>query len=305
MTKSAIAILTFNRAPVLQTLLVSLKQNLPDFKGPIGVFDDCSTDGTAEWVRSDVAVDPKPDFEQLIEADRFRCENLEAFLGRCNLGVAGNTNRAIRWFMDQTDCEHLLLLNDDLTVLGDFVSFYRQAHVDLGCHLFCFCDFTSDQYKWSTLVAGDYRVKILTRMTGIMMSMTRELINRIGYFDCRFGKFGEEHCQFTVRAKIAGMQMIGGIPQHCVDVEHRPKALLQHQEAPSTMDGADKSAADVEASEAMQDDSRDRFLKSFNVPFGLKFDRYAGAYNGVGIQTKFMQGYAKVVVREQLAEASV
>lgn len=50
-----------------------------------------------------------------------------------------------------------------------------------------------DTYKWATHRWRGYTLKLLPRFTGIMISVTRELVEKIGYFDAEFGKFGEEH----------------------------------------------------------------------------------------------------------------
>jgi hypothetical protein len=145
------------------------------------------------------------------------------FLGTENLGVSGNSNRAIKWFMDETDADHLCLCNDDLHVLGDFVSFYQRGHVDLDVGMFCFCPhggvYDHDSYKWVTVRSRGYSIRLMPRMTGIMISITRKLIEKVGYFDTRFGKFGEEHCDYTYRCRFAGGIRLDGQDQGCLDLE--------------------------------------------------------------------------------------
>ena len=127
--------------------------------------------------------------------------NVDVYLGDRNLGVAGNSNRILKIFMDG-DWDHLCLCNDDIFVEGDFVDTYARAHQDLGVGLFCFCNFTvaspaisghPDTYKWTTYPMRGWKVKFLPRFTGIMMSVTRKTVEAAGYFDTSFGQFGEEH----------------------------------------------------------------------------------------------------------------
>lgn len=199
MNDSAVAVLTYNRKNTLEACLNGLIAHCD--KHPIAVFDDKSVDLTPTYLRKLVAATGQV---EVIERPELLCLELRArggmlrvFLGDKNLGVAGNTNRAIRWFMDDTKAAHLCVMNDDLTVHGDFATFYREAHEDTRIHLFCFCDFTSEQYRWTTAPVKTkrrtYELKMLPRMTGIMMSFTRPLVERIGYFDVEFGPFGEEH----------------------------------------------------------------------------------------------------------------
>ena len=179
---------------------------------PLAIAEDCGLyDTTAEFLRSD----RKPlDYRHDMLADHTTYHKAQVFLGRHNLGVAGQSNRLIRWFMEETKADHLCLLNDDLIVNGDFVAFYREAHQDLGFQLLSFCDFNSETYRWVTVPARtprrSYNVKVLPRMTGIMLSFSRALVERIGYFDTAFGKFGDEH------------SAPGGSLVACCDYKNRP-----------------------------------------------------------------------------------
>lgn len=189
---SCVAIITYNRLHALKTLLCGLTKHCPDY--PIGIFEDCGQkDGTETYLRnSQKAVQMSTEMDATEYSGSHIGPNVQVFLGDHNLGVTGNSNRAIHWFM-KSGCDHLCLLNDDLHVLGDFVNFYDKAHTDLGVGLFCFCDFTSETYRWLTVRSRGYTVKLLPRMTGIMMSFTKAVVDKIGYYDARFGKFGEEH----------------------------------------------------------------------------------------------------------------
>jgi len=118
----------------------------------------------------------------------------EIFVAEENLGVAAQSNRAIRWFIEDTNCDHLLLCNDDLEFVGPADAVYGKAHKETNIHLFSFCDFTSPEYEAKKTVYRGIRLRLPKRMTGIMMSITRKLVETIGYYDTSFGKFSEEHC---------------------------------------------------------------------------------------------------------------
>ena len=143
-------------------------------------------------------------------------------------------------------------MNDDLHVLGDFVNFYAQGHEDLGVGLFCFCDFVHhESYRWLTVNSRGHRVKLLGRMTGIMMSVTRQCFDTIGYYDARFGKFGEEHCDYTIRARIAGFVNLDGQKQNALDLESKPP-VLKHQDCATSIFGPERTQADQEAATIMK-----------------------------------------------------
>ncbi len=293
--KSMITILTYNRVHALKECLDGLNKHCSRY--PINIFDDCGNkDDTEKFLvgtpNSSAPIERRDDILATEHMGSHLGQNVRVFLGDRNAGVAGNSNRAIKLF-EESDCDHLCLLNDDLTILGDFVDFYARAHADLGVGLFCFCDFTSETYRWMTVKSKGYSVKLLPRMTGIMMSITRDVVNKIGYFDSRFTQFGEEHVDYTIRARLSGMTPLNGVAQNCLDIESKP-ALLKHQEVETSVLGMDRQRADIEASAIMQQISREYSSTGHYRAFGINKPRTAGAYGRVGIPTANLKGYAHV-----------
>lgn len=298
--KSAIAITTFNRQPVLEEELRGLHEHCSKYS--IGIFEDCGNrDSTRAFLKrgcSDVTWRPE------LMADQVKSfegrQNVTAFLGARNLGVSGNSNRAIKWLMDETDAEHFCLINDDLHVNGDFVDFYKQAHADLGVGMFCFCDFTEPTYRWVDIKKRGYNVKLCPRMTGIMMSFTRDMIKAIGYFDAAFGKFGEEHCDFTVRARLSGHISLDGVMQQQIDVHHyrvgEPQVeLIKHQEVATSMSGSVRKQADAESISAMRAASESYRHRHLYRPFLLNLPKYAGGLGNAGIPVDSLLPYHALV----------
>jgi len=288
MNKSAIAVLTYNRRAVVEEELRGLHQHCAQY--PTAVFEDCGhRDDARKFLKAGMGT---PTWRPDLMADEYAHaegkQNYKVFLGARNLGVSGNSNRAIRWFMKETDADYLCLLNDDLHVEGDFVEFYRQAHLDLGVGMFCFCDFTAPTYRWVDIKKRGYNVKLCPRMTGIMMSFTRDMINAIGYFDMSFGKFGEEHCDFTVRARLSGNISLDGVMQQQIDVHHyrvgEPAVqLIKHQEVETSMTGTVRKHADAESVVAMRAASESYRHRHLYRPFCLNLPKYAGGLRTAGI----------------------
>jgi hypothetical protein len=283
--KSAIAILTYRRLHALQETLAGLNKFCPQY--PTAIFEDCGqSDGTETFLGARTAPGLAPachKVPELLAAEWLGPIGTRAFLGDVNLGVAGNSNRAIRWFETMTDCDHLCLLNDDLHVLGDFVNFYAKAHTDLGVGMFSFCDFTHDaSYRWLTVSSRGYRVKICPRMTGIMMSFTRPVVERIGYFDARFGKFGQEHCDYMNRARIAHFLDLDGQMQPQLDLESKPP-VLKHQEVETSIVGTERLLADQEANRLIQEIGARYGQDPIYRPFALRLPKMASGHAGVGI----------------------
>lgn len=263
---------------------------------PLGIFEDCGQrDATADLLQFNRVPVPRPQLMaveyEAHDLSNVNVPNAQVFMGQRNLGVAGNSNRAIKWFMDGT-ADHLCLCNDDLIVDGDFVDYYAKAHQDLGVGMFCFCDFTEaspaisgtpESYKWTVYPWRGYRLKFLPRFTGIMVSITRALLEKVGYFDAVFGQFGEEHCDFTVRCRMAGGIQIDKQDMNCLDVEH---ALLRHQDVETSVVGSARHTADREASIIMHQCARSYANTHYHRPFRLKQPRLVGGYRGGGIPFK-------------------
>lgn len=289
MLRSAVAILTYRRLGTLNTMMSGLQNHCGVYRSAI--FEDCGQrDGTADFLQAGRRSVYRPELMAYeYEVDDLSTQepnyrNTQVFMGERNLGVAANSNRALRWFMEETNADHLCLCNDDLHVDGDFVKFYAKGHEDLGTELFCFSDFTHhESYKWTTYRVRGYGVKFLGRMTGIMMSMRRSLVDKIGYYDAAFGKFGEEHCDFNIRARFSGGVKLENSDMACLDLEH---PFLRHQECATSVVGQDRELANVEASAVMNQTSENYRWRHNYRPFRLALPRQAGGYSGGGISVE-------------------
>ena len=305
--KSAIAILTYRRLHALKAMLEGVEKHCPQYS--CAVFEDCGQrDNTADVL----CAGRVPEAQKPLMATKWipddpqaaKYPNVDVYMGDRNLGVAGNSNRALKWFMDG-DWDHLLLCNDDLFVLGDFANLYARAHTELGVGMFCFCDFTEaspaisgapETYKWTSYPVRGWKVKFLPRFTGIMMSVTRKTVEAAGYFDASFGQFGEEHCDWTIRCRLAGGIRLNNQDMNCLDIEH---ALLRHQDVETSMPrGAERQQADVEASRIMHEAARSYVYRHFYRPFRLKMPLKAGGYRGGGIPASRLLDYGYNLVTD-------
>ena len=270
---------------------------------PIAIFEDCGNDGTPGWLKQGRFLLEERDnllaTEYIGPAGDGHMPSpvvkAQAFLGTRNLGVAGNSNRALKWFMDG-GWDHLCLCNDDLLVLGDFVAFYRQAHKDLGPGFFAFNDFwESPTHRWIIARSRGYRIKIFPRMTGIMMSVLRRAVNKVGYFDTRFGKFGEEHTDWTYRMRFAKEVQLDGLDQVCLDVEptlpngQPGRPLLKHQDVETSINGDYRKQCDAEAAIAIKKAAERYPIEHYYRPFSLMSPQLAS-----GLKIEEMPKYLAV-----------
>lgn len=287
--KSAIAIITYRRLHALQAMMQGIEQHCPQYQ--TAIFEDCGQrDATASFLTKGRLPTLRPELMATLyttdDPTVAAYPNAQVFMGDTNLGVTGNSNRALKWFMDG-DWDHLLLCNDDLHVEGDFAKFYGQAHTDTGVGLFCFCDFTHhESYKWTTYRWRGYGMKFMPRFTGIMMSITRELVEKVGYFDAEFGKFGEEHCDYTIRCRMAGGIRCENQDMNCLDVEHK---LLRHQDVATSVTGPARTHADQEASQVMRRAAFEYRFRNYYRPFRLTYPVMASGYYGAGIPCRQLE----------------
>ncbi len=304
--KSAIAVITYRRLPALQEMLQGLRKHCAEY--PTAIFEDCgNADDTCAWLQQQAQAFTKTQealpFAPIDRPDLMACQyplgiHYTAFLGALNLGVAGNSNRALKWFMDETDADHLLLCNDDLLVLGNFADFYAKAHQDLGVGFFTFNNlWNSPTHRWIVVRSRGYRVRVFQRMTGCMMSVTRTVVNKVGYFDTRFGRFGEEHCDWTNRIRFEGFIKLDGLDQMNLDPEpalpngEPASPVLQHQDVPSCLSAVQRGIEDRIAAERMQEATARYWTKNHYRPFALLWMPHTGANPSHGINTEELQGY--------------
>jgi GT2 family glycosyltransferase len=187
-----IAVLTFNRKTLLQDLLESLDGITTKIVGAkIVVFDDCSTDGTVSW--SQVGVEQR---------------KFEFFSTPKQLGVARNSNRALRYFLDRRRFSTLFILNDDLLIKDQSVfADYIEAIEKTKYEFFCYTDERSP-YKPS----AEFTCKGVTLIRrragdGCFQVMTRKVVETLGGYDTNFGVYGGEDLDFARRAVAAGFSM--------------------------------------------------------------------------------------------------
>lgn len=288
---SAIAILTFRRGEALKDFMDSLRQHCAHY--PVAVFEDCgNADGTVPQL---VATARLAGHDQELQAMRYEGFDYTAFIGDRNLGVSGNSNRALRWWArDHPECDHLCLCNDDLLSQGDFPALYAEAHQFFSVGLFCFCDFKTEEYLPVKQAWRGRPIHLLPRMTGMMMSLTKGCFDKIGYYDAdTFGKFGQEHVEYTHRARLAGELRVNNADQPCLDV---PCDRLASQAVASSISPLEKPALDVQAQRAL-DLAVGRYRHaSLYCPFSLGMPPLAGADGSVGIPTRALlaSGYEAV-----------
>jgi glycosyltransferase involved in cell wall biosynthesis len=257
---ASIAILSYRRPDVLNKFINSLHPHLTGSED-IAIFDDCSPEDIESAV-----TDLSWDF----------CRSDE------RLGVAGNSNRAIQRFMEGGN-DYLYLCNDDLIATGDFVTAYQSISRDTGFQVLCLA-------PSGDIIQQDSRLLIYpSKIYGGMLMITRKAVERIGYFDPRFGYYGIEHVDYCNRAALAGLtpSSIG---------EGRGAAplfpMLEYQDAPCSLGDAEKQACEYYANRALARlnyGQHGTYRPCIFKTEALQANRYLEA----GILTSTIEGYAR------------
>lgn len=121
--------------------------------------------------------------------------------GSKNRGVAVRSNQLIRLLYEK-GCNVIIIANDDLVLVGDALKFYAEAHQDTDIPVFCFRHWAGKDAFELSKVQNTF-VTQMARVTGHWMSLRREVVERIGYMDTEYGRFGQEHVDYVYRANIA------------------------------------------------------------------------------------------------------
>ena len=288
--KIAIAVLTWNRNVALNRFLVSCGPEIRERQATVAVFEDCGfRDNTRAWIENQRFIDYRPQ----LAANEYLHKDLpiHLFAGTANLGVAGNSNRALRWFLS-TDCDYLLLCNDDIEFNGS-VTAYPEAYGKTGLEFFCFGGIAGSDFKYVPMMCHGVELLSCSRITGALIALPRISVERLGYFDTRFGHFGEEHCDYTHRARLLGMLDIDGVPQISIDLKD-PK--VRHQQVESSLTTEERGKA-VGAAESVM--STYSYLSApLYRPYSLAHCPAANGVLHIGIGTDQLLGYKTVLTGE-------
>lgn len=204
----SIIILTWNQISCTKECLASIERHTPESHEVI-LVDNGSSDGTVPWLRK--LVKGKDNY--------FLIENKE------NLGFSKGCNQGI----EAAKGSHMLLLNNDTIVtpgwLSGLMDCLHTAH-DVGIvgpmtNSISGIQMVPDVgYADTTALdvyAEDFRQKYrgrripLRRIVGFCMLFKRELMQRVGLFDERFGSGNFEDDDYCLRAALAGYRnMVAG-----------------------------------------------------------------------------------------------
>ncbi|MBN2643632.1 MAG: glycosyltransferase, partial [Victivallales bacterium] len=202
----SIVILTFNQLEYTKKCIASIKKHTPE-EHEIVFIDNGSTDGTVKWLRKLAA-----------ENSNYRLiENRE------NLGFAKGCNQGI----EAARGEYVLLLNNDVVVTPNWLSgmleVFRGGHSNTGIvgpmtnnisgpQRVIDVGYQSmnelDGYAATFRETYRYRRIPLRRIVGFCMLFKKELADRVGFLDEKFGTGNFEDDDYCLRATLLGYKNV-------------------------------------------------------------------------------------------------
>lgn len=213
-----IGILTLNRIDYLARCIASIIKAYPTyFKTKIIISDAGSNDASS--------------VSHLINRLRFNCKLLTT---NKRLSVAENNNK-ILWFAHENYNPDLtILMNDDIIVFPGVFEAYVEATQFSQIDHFCFTDEKSPWKIIEEYNLNDVRISRRIRGDGVLMTITRSMLQTIGGFDESFR--AGEHYEYTHRAEKFGfckgaMDIITPAPV--------AKAVQYYQQIPRTLSTTD------------------------------------------------------------------
>jgi hypothetical protein len=115
-------------------------------------------------------------------------------------GPAYGRNECIKNLMD-AGCEYMFLFDDDTyPVLEGWQDYMIECHEKSGYHCFSYPDKTV-----ATLDEREEDVDFWMHNTGCFKSITRQLVEKIGYFNSEYHTYGHEDIGYLYRARTSGL----------------------------------------------------------------------------------------------------
>ena len=128
-----------------------------------------------------------------------------------NVGIGMNKNIAM---MELLDCDHVILIEDDILIVKPgWEHLLISIHNESGIQYFPYnpvCQTRNhDKYPSGTIFYEKNH-------TAQVMSMTQQVLDKVGAFSPEYGTYGFEHCDYTERCKRARMHPQGHNRFACV-----------------------------------------------------------------------------------------
>jgi len=183
-----IGVITYNRKESLANCIQSILDSVLE-PFDLVVADDGSPDETYAYCRSKGI----------------------PIVGGVNRGISWNKNRALFSLMSWSTCDIIVLIEDDCFVIDkDWANVWinatnRYGHINV-VHPSTRTALEAGERPKEILAGSDTAMDPYScmKISGMMISSTRDALNRVGYLDTRFIGYGHEHAEWTSRFRRIG-----------------------------------------------------------------------------------------------------
>lgn len=114
--------------------------------------------------------------------------------------IANDKNRLIKILYD-AGCDYMFIFDDDcFPIKPGWEKFFIDASLKTGVQHFNLC-----RPEHQTRIGANEDITLWSTGTGCMLFLTRKCIDIVGYMNPAYGKYGYEHCAYSLRIQKAGL----------------------------------------------------------------------------------------------------
>lgn len=118
-------------------------------------------------------------------------------------GVGRSKNKLIKELKDN---DIIILLDDDIIPIKDgWVDYLVNMHKNTNQAHFLLMDKRHHKFNKTWSPYPDVNIDIYDECSGVLMSFTKDCIDKVGYMDSRYKKYGYEHAGLSRRVFFAGL----------------------------------------------------------------------------------------------------
>ena len=115
-----------------------------------------------------------------------------------NKGISSAKNAGIKHLYD-AGCNLMFIMDDDIRLLKGFDSFYANSIQKSGIHHFCYKVPELNKHITKREVVNGIKTVRTLQVNGAFFTLTRKIIDAVGYFKILPYRYGHEHTEYTGR----------------------------------------------------------------------------------------------------------
>lgn len=138
----------------------------------------------------------------------------EDMLSYCSLECNGIAQAKNKCISELKDCDYIFLFDDDCMPIADgWAEYFIDAHKKTGNHHFMYLNYHHHP-NYSQEGVTSYK-----SCGGCFMFLTKEVIEKVGYYNSKYNAYGYEHAGYSNRIHQAGLTPYG--MYLCPDEAHK------------------------------------------------------------------------------------